>query len=123
MSYKLSLSGKALNSSLNIYYDAYVEDQNTNVSISAGKKIKWATLDSTNSHNSFTFTLDDYDLVIPDDGHTYFLTAELDHSRNQNYYEYSYMFQFKDTEDPSNPLGFPGYRSVSYTHLTLPTKA
>ena len=112
MSYKLQQVGrKSLNTALNIYHSPYVTAQTgpTTASrvIQEGDQVKWQTLDSVNSHKSFTFTLNEYGIIIPDDGFTYFLTAELDHVDVQS--EGSFMFQFFDAST-STAMGFSGYR-------------
>ena len=111
MSYKLLFGGKTLNVSLNIYYNPHVQAEDDNPpygrEIQVGDKVKWETLDSTNSFNSFNFTLNNYNITIPDDGYTYFLTAELDHSKASSNASESYMFAFKEG---NQVLGFQGYR-------------
>ena len=120
MTYNISgPSSKYLNSGLDIFKNASAE------SMATDKRVRFATHDTGNSHNSFVntpgevsaFSNNGYAISIPDDGHTYFLQAALDFETGgaalgDDYYRH----RFYDT-DQSKYIGFEGTRIRGYNML------
>jgi len=117
MSFKIQTQGnKYLDVGLNIYHNPYVEAQASSREIAVGDKVKWADLDTVTGHNNFSFTTftDSYDMIIPDDGFTYYFIAELNHHRLESVQLESYAFCF---QEGSTELGFKGYHMGPLNHM------
>jgi len=116
MSYSLTKVSKFLDVGLNIYHTAYVEAQSTGRAMAVGDKIKWTNLDAITGHNSFTLTTftNSYDMIIPNDGHTYYLIAELNHYRPNSTLVESFAFRFFEG---ATALGYTGYHMGQYNYM------
>ena len=113
MSYNILNKVKYLQSSIDVFKGAQAQ------AFSVGSAIKFTTHDSNTSHKTFvnqsgeleafTSGTNEYNIVIPNDGHTYYLSTTLDYkapypsSVSGDYYR----FRFYDSSN-SNYVGFTG---------------